>query len=134
MDRLPEKRDIADTLSYAATNIADLMDFKFIVSFTLSGKTAILVSKYRPSVPIIAMSPSAQVLRKLTLFWGVHGMHLEQVSSTEELISQAEMTLIQNKVCEEGDTVLIIGGVPVLAGSPTNVIKVHTLKMENRNF
>jgi pyruvate kinase len=134
LDRLPEKRDIADTLSYAATYIADLMDFKFIVSFTLSGKTATLVSKYRPSVPIIAMSPSAKVLRKLTLFWGVHGMHLEQVSSTEELISQAETTLIQNKVCEEGDTVLIIGGVPVLAGSPTNVIKVHTLKLENRNF
>jgi pyruvate kinase len=51
LDRLPEKRDIADTLSYAATYIADLMDFKFIVSFTLSGKTATLVSKYRPSVP-----------------------------------------------------------------------------------
>jgi pyruvate kinase len=61
-------------------------------------------------------------------------MHLEQVSSTEELISQAELTLIQNKVCDEGDTVLIIGGVPVLAGSPTNVIKVHVLKKENRNF
>jgi len=132
--RIPEKDNVSDNVSYHATRLADLMHVKSIISFTLSGRTAALVSKYRPSAPIIAMSPSEEVLRRLSLLWGVHAMLIENVSSTEELFDRAEERLVKSGICKEGDMVLMVGGVPVLAHSPTNMIKVHRLKLGEKNI
>jgi pyruvate kinase len=132
--RFPEKGNVFDNVSYHATRLADSLNVKFIVSFTLSGRTAALVSRYRPSVPIIAMSPSEEVLRRLSPLWGVYGMLIENVNTTEELFDRAEELLIESGICSEGDMVLMVGGVPVLANSPTNMIKVHRLKLGERNI
>jgi pyruvate kinase len=114
--------------------LADLLNVKYIVSFTLTGRTAALVSRYRPSVPIIAMSPAEEVLRKLSPLWGVQGMRIENVSSTERLFDRAEELLISSGIANEGDTVLMVGGIPVLANSPTNMMKVHRLKLGEKNI
>jgi pyruvate kinase len=132
--RFPGKENIADNVCYNATHLADSLNVKFIVSFTLSGRTASLVSRYRPSVPIIAMSPSEEVLRRLSPLWGVYGVLIENVNTTEELFNRAEEILVESGLCEEGDMVLMVGGVPVLASSPTNMIKVHRLKLGEKNI
>jgi pyruvate kinase len=132
--RFPGKGNIADNVCYNATHLADSLNVKFIVSFTLSGRTASLVSRYRPSMPIIAMSPSEEVLRRLSPLWGVYGVLIENVNTTEELFNRAEEILIESGLCEEGDMVLMVGGVPVLANSPTNMIKVHRLKLGEKNI
>jgi len=64
----------------------------------------------------------------------VQGMRIEQVSSTEEMINRAEELLVTSGICNEGDTVLLVGGVPVLANSPTNMMKVHQLKLGEKNI
>jgi len=125
---------IADAICSSATRMSDQLKPKFIVGFTLSGKTAHLMSKYRPSVPIIAMSPSETVLRRLSLYRGVHPIRIDMVENTEDLISAAERILVQKKLCREEDMVLIIGGVPVLAGEPTNMLKAHRIKIGGRNI
>jgi pyruvate kinase len=56
------------------------------------------------------------------------------VETVEELLDQAEEVLISRGLCEEGDTVLFMGGVPVLAGGPTNMLKVHQVNLEERNI
>jgi len=131
---IPEKGNIADSVSCIAVRIAELVKTKFVVSFTMSGRTASLISKYRPSVPIIAMSPNETVLRELSIFWGVYGVYIEKVKFTEKIISLAEISMIEKKLCKEEDVVIMVGGVPVLAGEPTNMIKVHKVKIGNRNI
>ncbi len=125
---------IADSVCFSATKIVDLVKPKFIISFTLSGRTAALMSKYRPSVPIIAMSPREEVLRKLSLFWGVHGVYINMVNSTEELMDRAEELLINKKLCEEDESVIFIGGVPVLAGEEANMLKIHKVNLKRKNI
>jgi pyruvate kinase len=132
--RTPERDNVSDNVSYSATRLADLLNVKYIVSFTLTGRTSALVSRYRPSVPIIAMSPAEEVLRKLTLLWGVQGMYIENVSSTERLFDRAEELLVSSGIAKEDDMVLMVGGVPVLANSPTNMMKVHRLKIGEKNI
>ena len=130
----PDEGDISDHVAYTAVKLADNLNVRFIVSFTLSGRTAALVSRCRPSVPIIAMSPSEDVLRRISPLWGVHGMLIEQVQTTEAMIDRAEELLVKSGFCNEGDTVLMVGGVPVLANSPTNFMKVHRLKLGEKNI
>ncbi len=131
---IPEPDETADCVSYSATRLTELMNPKYIISFTLSGKTAALVSKYRPSVPVIAMSPNKDVLRKLSVYSGVYGVYIDHVSSTEQLLDTAEKIVVQKGYCREGDRVLFIGGVPVLAGEPTNMLKVHKVKLGQKNI
>lgn len=128
------REDIADSVSSSVVKITDLVRPRLIVSFTLSGRTASLISKYRPSVPIIAMSSDEKVLRRLTLFWGVQGVCIDMVDSIESLITRAEKRLIAKRLCDEGDTVVLTGGIPVLSGEPTNMLKVHGIKLGNKNI
>jgi pyruvate kinase len=132
--RFLEKDNIADSMCFSAFHITRLIHPVFLLSFTLTGKTAILLSKYRPTVPILAMSPSEEVLRILSLYWGVHGIYIGNAQTSEELISEAEKILVNKKLCNEDDTVIVIGGVPVLAGEPTNMVKVHKVRLGNRNI
>jgi pyruvate kinase len=125
---------VADSVCFSAFQITEVLKPKLIVSFTMSGRTAFLMSKYRPCVPIIAMSPRKEVLRRLSLFWGVHGLHIGMVRSTEELLSSAEKILIERKMCKENEMVVFIGGVPVLAGAETNMMKVHRVNLSDRNI
>jgi pyruvate kinase len=130
----PAEGDISAHVANMAVELADSLNVRFIVSFTLSGKTAALVSRCRPSVPIIAMSPSEAVLRRLSPLWGVHGMLIEQVKTTEDMVNRAEQLLVSSGLCNEEDIVLLVGGVPVLANSPTNIIKVHRLNLSEKNL
>lgn len=130
----PDEGNVSGHVAYMAVKLADNLNVRFIVSFTLTGRTAALVSRCRPSVPVIAMSPSEEVLRRVSPLWGVQGMRIEQVSSTEEMINRAEELLVTSGICNEGDTVLMVGGVPVLANSPTNMMKVHQLKLGEKNI
>ncbi len=128
------EKSVADAVCYSAYRITEQLKPKYIVSFTLSGKTASLMSMHRPPVPIIAMSPEAPVLRRLSLFRGVHGVEIGMVETTEDLIGSAERVLIEKGLCKVDDMIIIIGGVPVLAGEPTNMMKVHHVNIERKNI
>jgi pyruvate kinase len=128
----PKGGDVADAVCRTACSLSDIVEPRLIVGFTLSGRTAALVSKYRPPVPIIAMSPVQEVLGRLSLFWGVHGVEIETIDTAEALISRAEELLLKRGFCGENDRVIIVGGVPVLAGEPTNMVKVHRVNLAEK--
>jgi len=131
---LPGRDEVPGAVCYHACKITDLIRPKFIVGFTLSGKTAALLSKYRPSVPIVAMSPNEKVLNRLSLYRGVYGLRIDTVKSAELLLDGAERVMVENGFCQEGDRVIFVGGVPVLSGITTNMLKVHTVKIGDRNL
>ena len=131
---LSRTNDVALGVSYSACQLSALVKSKYIVAFTLSGRTALNISKYRPPIPILGMSPNCEILKRLSLYWGVYGVKIDKVSTTEELLDRAERVLINQRYCKEDDTVILVGGVPVTGNEPTNMIKVHRVKVGRKNI
>lgn len=126
--------DVAEEVCAQACMLADRVLPKLIIGFTRTGKTAARLSKYRPSVPILALCPNEEVLRSLSIYRSVQGLPIETADSAEELLDRAERIVVAKGLCREGDTVLFVGGVPVLSGVSTNMLKVHSVRIGDRNL
>ena len=111
---------IATSACLTAKNISA----KYIVATTMSSRTAMLISKNRPNTTIIAMSPRMKALRKATLFWGVEMIECKSVSNTDDLLTEVEGLLKGNGYVEEGDIIIITGGIPFHVKGITNFIKI----------
>lgn len=118
---------ITDAISQSVTNVAANLDISAIITPTESGHSARMAAKYRPNVPIIAITFSKAVLRRLTLVWGVYPILSENASSTDELLDIAVNKGLETKLFERGSKVIITAGVPVGVSGTTNMLKVHVI-------
>ena len=100
---------------------------KAILAFTKSGSTAALVAKYRPSIPIIAVTPSAVVSRQLALYSGVQSLEVDVQGTTESQIEWVAKAVLDAGALQTGDIVVITMGSPVSGSGTTNLLKVHQL-------
>lgn len=116
---------VTEAISQAVANSALELGAKAILTATESGYTARMVSKYRPKSPIIAVTPSEQVIRRLSLVWGVIPVMGVQAKTTDELFNLAVDSSIKTGIVSLGDIVVITAGVPVGRSGTTNLIKVH---------
>ncbi|MCS7462588.1 pyruvate kinase [Paenibacillus doosanensis] len=122
-----QQKTVTESISQAVANSALDLDAKAILTATESGYTARMVSKYRPKAPIIAVTPNEQVLRRLSLVWGVIPIKGEHCQTTDELFELAVDSSVKAGVVSLGDTVVITAGVPVGRSGTTNLIKVHQI-------
>ena len=120
--------NFSDAISEAACLAADNLGLKAIVAFSQSGFTAALISKYRPSVPIIACTPDEEVQRRLALHWGVNARVLPHLTDTDTMIETVEGLLLKERLARKGDQIAILSGTPLGAGGKTNMMKLHVLK------
>ncbi len=123
---LPPETD--DAISYAACHIAHQLRASAIVAATSSGSTAQRVAKYRPKVPILAITPSDAVQRKLCLFWGVRAHQIPEPLPLAELFGQGAEIAKGKGIARSGDLVVITGGVPIGVPGTTNLLKVERVK------
>ena len=123
--RSTEALKIAEAVSHATCSTARDLGAVAIMTPTVSGYTARMVAKYRPSVPIVAVTPSPRVLRQLTLYWGVHPVLSERADTIDEMIASAVRTAVQNDLVHSGDIVVITGGTPGGTPGTTNLMKVQ---------
>lgn len=122
------KNSITDAISHAVETIADDLDAKAIITPTQGGYTARMISKHRPTSPIIAVTQDARVARKLCVSWGVQPVLIEtNTESTDEMLSVAVDGALSTGLVKSGDLVVITAGVPVGQTGTTNLIKVHTI-------
>ncbi len=117
----------AQAISEAARTLADAARVRAIVVFTRSGATAHLISKERPSVPIIAFTPDDAVARCLALWWGIAPKPAHLMETTEALITWVDLQLQVQNLAQRGDTIVILGGMPVARQAKTNFIKLHRI-------
>jgi pyruvate kinase len=96
-----------------------------LVVFTKSGFSARLVSKERPTVPILAFTPDRSVYDQLALWWGVTPIRCEFRPTTDEQLTVLQDALLSGGHAVCGDTVVIMGSLPVLERGRTNFLKVH---------
>lgn len=124
---LESSMNFASATAKAATEAARDLGFRTIVAFTESGGTARLLSKYRPSADIMVFAPNARIRRRMALYWGVKPIPFERRSSTDLMFAAAEKYLEKAGICERGEGVVMIAGVPPNSQAKTNLVKLHVI-------
>ncbi|HVR42776.1 MAG TPA: pyruvate kinase [Thermoanaerobaculia bacterium] len=121
-----ETDDFTDSLAGAARYAADQIDAKYVVVFTQSGFTARLMSKFRPRSPVIALTHSSWVARRMNLLWGVTPYVLKDVGDYhEQIVERVERFLVEQTLVEKGDRIVILMGSPLYERARTNLLRVH---------
>lgn len=118
---------VTDIISRSACTAASTLGAAAIVTPTESGHTARMVAKYRPYVPIIAVTPHDRVARRLKLVYGVIPLIGATQSATDEMMAQAIDLAVEHKLVQRGDLVIITAGVPLREPGTTNLMKVHVI-------
>ena len=119
--------NLTDAIGQAAAYTAINLNVKAVIAPTESGTTARMISKYRPGCPIIAVTSSEQVARRLTLVWGAYPIVGRRVSSIDSILDESVEESVKNKYVTHGDVVIITAGVPVGEAGTTNLMKIHVI-------
>jgi len=117
---------IAETICEATAHAADDLDLRGIAVFTESGKTARQLSKYHPTSPIFALSPSEITVNRLNLLWGTTPILCPKINTTEALVECAEQLLEQGGFLRPREVVAIVAGTRTKSGS-TNFLRLHVM-------
>ena len=117
----------ADALAEAAKNIACTVSAAAIVCFTSSGSTARRISRERPTVPILVLTPRLETARRSGLLWGTHAVNTRDVDSFEEMVAKAKRMALRHNLAGAGDRIIVTAGVPFGTPGSTNVLHVVTI-------
>ena len=115
-------------IAHAACSMAIDMKAKLIVTFTVTGATAQLISQFRPPQPIIALTQHINVYRQLALLWGTMPLMLTEVSDSEATLAMVEDVLYKKGLISAGDSIVITGGLPISARGPANFVKLSKVE------
>src|SRR5947199_96462 len=116
-----------DAIAFAACETALQISAAAIVTPTRTGKTARRVSKYRPPLPIVALTSHADVERQLLLSWGVQTVRRE-IESTDTIFTEAEKTVQRLKLARKGNTIVIVSGDPKGPMGRTDLLKIQRVR------
>ncbi|HEY3054250.1 MAG TPA: pyruvate kinase [Thermoanaerobaculia bacterium] len=127
--QVSEGDEFTDALAGAANYAADQLEAKFIVVFTQTGFAARLMSKFRPNAPIIALSPSSWVARRMNILWGVQPLVLKDAGEYhEQIVERVDDYLLSRDVVSPGDRLVILMGSPLYQRAKTNLLRVHRVR------
>ena len=121
------KISVSDATAHAACLTAKDVNAAAIVTVSESGTTARLLSKYRPSQPIIACVMDEQVQRQLSVSWGITPLMMDLAASTDELIEKSTALAKEHGYLHDGELAVVTAGVPVGVSGTTNMIKIHMI-------
>ncbi|MER3491178.1 MAG: pyruvate kinase [Mastigocladus sp. ERB_26_2] len=121
------KRSIPNAISQAVGQIAQQLGAAAIMSLTQTGSTARNVSKFRPSTPILAITPHVNVARQLQLVWGVKPLLVLELPSTGQTFQAAINVALENNLVFEGDLVVMTAGTLQGVSGSTDLIKVEVV-------
>jgi pyruvate kinase len=122
-----DARDPSYTMAYTACMAARELELDALIIPTLSGRSARLVSAHRPNVPIIALSPGHETVRRCGLMWGVRAASVRRHRVTEELIIDACRRVVELGWCHPGQRVGVTAGLPTEQVGSTSLFVVQEL-------
>jgi len=115
------------SITRAARELAKDRNVAAIVVFTQSGRTARLMSKTRPDVPILAFTPELCTFQQMSLYWGVTPLLVPYADTLEMMIKHVETAIATTTRLKKGQQVILISGFPVGAFRQPNLALLHTL-------
>jgi pyruvate kinase len=122
---------VAGAIGASASLSALKLDAKVIVCLTTTGRTANMISGFRPKARIIAMTDNFTTLNRLELTWGIQCLPIHTYNSLQDVIVQTEQMLIQYGLAKTGDKVIMTFGQPIEEAVKTNTLYIITLGGEN---
>lgn len=123
-------REDALSMSAAAKELAHDRNVSEVAVFTQSGRTALLMSKMRPRVPVIALSPEERTLSLVNLYWGVKPLLIPHANSLEEMVRRVDAALVERSHVKNGQQIVLISGFPVGSYHLPNLALLHTIGEE----
>jgi pyruvate kinase len=114
---------IPDAISLAACEMARELQTKVILASTASGSTARLISRFRPAVPVIAVTMREETRRRLLLSWGVISVLMEDLENVDQMLEKVKMLAVNQGYLSSGDLLVITAGTPLGTQGATNLIK-----------
>jgi pyruvate kinase len=118
-------QDPAYTVAYNACAAARQLDLAALVVPTLSGRSARIISAHRPQVPIYALSPGKETVRRCSLMWGVQAARMRRHEVTEELIADASARVVELGWVRRGERIGITAGLPSGRPGTTSLFQVQ---------
>ena len=124
--------DAANAVAMAAVRVADALDLSKIICFTETGRTARLLTRYRPQAEIVALSPKSVTVNQMTLLAGCRPILFRREPSLEDMLYMASEMLVVRGLADYGETVVFVAGVPPGVARSTNVMKLSKIGEEVR--
>ncbi|MBL8163343.1 MAG: pyruvate kinase [Anaerolineae bacterium] len=121
------KEAISDAICQSTCQIAEVLGSKAIVTSTLTGYTARRLAKERPSTTILCVTPNELTYHRMALVWGVIPLLIPEFHTIDEMIGTVVRTAEEANLVKQGDSLVIIAGVPFGIGGQTNFLKIHTV-------
>lgn len=127
------KQNVSSAVGFAAVTMVERLNASCIVTPTMSGQTARVISNLRPSVPIYGVTPNERTRRKMQLYWGVKPITGYEEDSTENIISHAMYMVVREGLVHKGEMVIFTAGDPATnevsgQGYMTNMLQVIQAK------
>jgi pyruvate kinase len=119
-----EEQTPPHAVARAAADLASAIHASAIVAFTSSGTTAARIARKRPAAPILAITPSEQVSRRLCLLWGAFSLRSDDIRSYEEMVSRASVEALRQGFAQEADLIVVVAGIPFGQAGATNNLRV----------
>jgi pyruvate kinase len=114
----------SDAISASVRQAAHTLKAAAIATYTTSGSTTIRIARERPDAPILSITPSEEIARRMTLVWGVHSVRAPDANSMEEMVATASHQARIDGFAEEGDRLVISAGVPFGTPGATNLMRI----------
>ena len=114
-------------ISYAARDIGERLNAKALVAFTQSGDTVRRLARLHTHLPLLAFTPEPAVRQQLSLTWGTETFLVPKVESTDEMVRQVDVAMIEIGRYQAGDLMVVVAGSPPGTIGSTNLIRVHRL-------
>ena len=117
----------ANAIGASASLSAMKLGAKLIVCLTSTGRTANIISGFRPKARILAVTDQFETLNRLELIWGVQTLPIRPYSNLEQVVEQVEKILVQYGLAQTGDKIVMTYGQPIYDGTKTNTLYIFTL-------
>jgi pyruvate kinase len=114
-------------ITWAAREVGELLDVKYLVTFSQSGDSVRRMSRLRSRIPLLAFTPEPVVRSQLALTWGIETFLVDFVKHTDDMVRQVDQALLSIGRLSEGDLVVIVAGSPPGIPGSTNALRVHRM-------
>jgi len=121
--------DEGEAIGYSATHAAELVNATIIVCLTQSGFSANMISRFRPDIPILAITPNNEAFYKSALVWGVAGLKVKEFADNFDMsVIEIIDILKKKKIIKKGEKIILTAGAPFDMKLQTNTLRIETIK------
>ncbi len=121
----------SDAIAAGAHQIADTLGLRTMAAWTLSGSTAFRLARERPNATVVALTPSIDTARRLSLVWGVHPIRTKDANDIDDMAFRAAKFAVRESFAKVGERIIIVAGMPFGTPGATNMVRIAYVAQEH---